>query len=124
MRIAVPVAAWVEIIAGLALLAAPATGVKLLLDAEAGATGLVMVRSAGIAILSLGIASLPRRQSSALLLFNVGVAVLLALAGLTGGLGGPLLWPAVLMHAALVVALGGSVLTGQAAIGNGHGGNR
>lgn len=123
MRGVVLVAAWVEIAAGLALLVAPATGVKLLLGAEAGAAGLVMVRFAGIGLLSLGIACLPGRQGSALLLFNAGVAVLLALAGLIGSLGGVLLWPVVLLHVALAVALGRNLLTGQAAIGNGRGGN-
>jgi hypothetical protein len=124
MRVVVLLAAWVEIVAGLALLVAPATGVTLLLGAEAGAVGLLMVRFAGIGILSLGIACLPGRQGVALLLFNIGIAVLLALAGLMGSLGGVLLWPVVLLHLALAVALGRGLLTDQAAIGNEQGGNR
>ena len=123
MPVVVLVSASVEIIAGLALLIAPATGVGLLLDAEAGEAGLVMARFAGIGILSLGIACLPGRQGSALFVFNAGVAALLALAGLMRSLGGLLLWPVVLLHVALAVALGRGVLTGRAAIGNGQGGN-
>lgn len=123
MRVAVRVAAWVEIVAGLALLIVPATGVRLLFDADAGPAGLVMVRFAGIGLLSLGIACLPGRPGSALLFFNASVAVLLALAGLVGGLGGLLLWPVVLLHVALAVALGRGGLTGQAALENGQGGN-
>jgi hypothetical protein len=115
-------AASVEILAGLALLIAPGTGVKLLLDAEAGAAGLVLARFAGVGILSLGVACLPGWQGSALLIFNIGATALLAHAGLTSGVGGMLLWPLVLLHLALAAALGRGLLPGQAAIGAEQGG--
>jgi hypothetical protein len=108
-------AAWVEMIAGIALLIAPKLGVSLLLGAEVGAAGLVMVRFAGVGILSLGIACLPGRQHSALLFFNAGVAALLALAGLTSSLGGSLLWPFVMLHAGFALALGRALLPSRAA---------
>jgi hypothetical protein len=114
MRGAVPLAALVEIGAGLALLVLPALSLRLLLGLEAEAAGLVMTRFAGIALVSLGIAGLPGRQRLGLLVFNIAILALLVRIGTTDVGGGVLLWPLVALHLALSVLLGRDLLLARA----------
>jgi hypothetical protein len=108
------VTAFIEAVAGLALLGLPsATGAVLLgvpLDQAAAA---IMARIGGAAVLALAIACwLARRDADgqtsrrlvvAILFYNLTVAGVLAFASIGDGLHGVLLWPAVAFHAAMSV---------------------
>jgi hypothetical protein len=97
---------------GLLLVVAPAIVTKLLLDSPLdGSVPLTVARLAGVALLALTVACwLARRGEAtpaakglvtAMMLYNIGAAILLAYAGLALHLTGMLLWPAVLVHAFL-----------------------
>lgn len=103
-----------EIATGLGLLLMPALGIALLL----GVTGpspeaLLIARVAGVALLAIGIACWFGRDDSgsasgrgvmyAVLVYDFGVALILAIAGATLGMAGVLLWPAVAFHAVMAV---------------------
>ena len=98
---------------GLALLAVPAVVVRLLLGAEISGAAIPLGRVAGVSVLALGLACCLARDDtqsraarglvSAMLLYNVAVAALLAFAGLGLGLHGLALWPAVVLHSAMTV---------------------
>jgi hypothetical protein len=103
-----------EAATGLALLVAPSFVVELLLGAVPGtAVGVTVGRVAGGALLALGVACWLARDDAAgraanglvaaMLLYNVTVAAILALAWAIPGLFGIALWPAVLVHAGLAV---------------------
>jgi hypothetical protein len=98
----------IEAGAGLGLLAAPDMATKLLLAADIAGAAIPVARIAGVALLALGVASWLARDRetsalvSAMLLYNCGVALILAIAGLSG-MAGVLLWPAVAMHIAMAV---------------------
>jgi len=100
----------IESVAGLALLAAPSLVSTILLATPLEtAPGLIVARLAGAALLTLGIAcwlARPEESSTAsliaaMLFYNAAAAALLAYARLGYGLGSVILWPAVLLHAAL-----------------------
>ena len=104
------VTAIVEAGTGLALVMVPSVVTTILLGATLDPpVALVVARIAGVALLSLGVACwlaskearsrASRGLIAAMLLYNVAVPVVLALAGLYG-IG---LWPVVLAHAALAV---------------------
>ena len=106
--------ALIEAIAGAALMAAPAPAVSLLVGAALDtASGLVVARVAGGALLALGLACWLARDGgqdrgarvivAAMLLYNVAVAAVLVHAGLGLKLSGIGLWPAVVLHLALAV---------------------
>ena len=103
------IAAAVEAVTGLTLLAYPPIVVQLLFRAEITATGIVIGRLAGIALIALGIACWPGRGASralcGLLTYNALATAYLAYLGLHGGGAGPLLWPAVALHAILSALL-------------------
>ena len=107
------VAAAVEVLTGLALLAGPALVARLLLGAEPG-PGLAMLgRLAGLGLLGLGLAAWPvirpplRGAARALLLWQPIAALGLAGLWISGGGTGPLLLPALAYHlvAGAVLAL-------------------
>ena len=102
---------------GVMLLVSPPLVPRLLLDASLeGPAAVVLSRVAGAALLALSIAcwasrddgpSLARRGLvAALLLYNVAAVAVLAHAGAILGLGGVLLWPTVVLHAALAAWCG------------------
>jgi hypothetical protein len=103
------VTAAIEAAAGLGLLALPDVAVNLLLGAEISGAAIPLGRVAGVALLALGLASWLARGhaasalTSAMLLYNCGVAVVLAMAGVVSGMTGVLLWPAVVLHAAMAI---------------------
>ena len=101
-----------EAVTALGLIVAPATLVELLLGAAIGTdAGVTVSRVAGVAVLALGIACWLARDDAAsraatgliaaMLLYNLGVAVILVLAWTGAGLAGIVFWPVVLGHAAL-----------------------
>jgi hypothetical protein len=101
-----------EFATGLALLVSPSVPVLLLLGASFDTPGDVIVgRVAGAALVSLGVACWLARNDghsratrgliSAMLLYGVAAAALLAYAGVGMKMTGVALWPAVVAHVAL-----------------------
>ena len=100
--------------AGLALLCFPATAVSLLLGAPPKTpAALTVARLAGVALLTLGVACWLARgdtQSraarglvSAMVLYNLGAAIILGAAGIGSQPVGIVLWPAVVLHSAMTI---------------------
>ena len=103
-----------EAATGVGLLAMPVMVVSLLLGASLESTGaFVIARVTGAAMLSLGLACWLARDDgltrpgraivTAMLVYNVVVAAVLAYAGAVLGLTGIGLWPAAGVHTALAV---------------------
>ena len=93
---------------GAVLLAYPAIVAQLLFGAEVGGVGVIMSRTAGIALLGLGVACWPgdsaRQQLYGMLTYSTLVTLYLIVVGL-GGTAGILLWPAAVFHAGLCALL-------------------
>ncbi len=107
-------AALAEAVTGVILLTYPSIVVKLLFNAEAVGAGVIMGRLAGIALIGLAAACWPsidtRRAFYGMLTFDTLAMVYLAVIGARGEGVGLLLWPAVVVHAILIVLLGGAWL--------------
>lgn len=113
MKKLVVVTAVIEAATGLGLLAVPAIIVKLLLGAEISGAAIPLGRVAGVALLALGIACwfaggdaksrAARGLIAAMLAYNLGVAVVLAVASLHSQMTGIALWPAVGLHVVMGV---------------------
>jgi len=105
--------AGVEAGTGLALMIDPALVTMLLLGVEVRSAGMLLGRCFGIALLGLGLACWPRRQHAdssppavrAMLTYNALIALYLAYLGAVGNLWGVLLWPGVVLHAAIAMLL-------------------
>ena len=107
------VTAALEAPTGLALLAIPAVVIQVLFGSAPDATGALVARVAGVALLALGAACwLARRDhrsgaarglSAAMLLYNTGVTAVFVYAGLGMGVSGIGLWPAVVAHVGLAI---------------------
>jgi len=96
-----------EIATGLALLIVPLLVGRLLLGAELIGVAVVVARVAGIALLALGVACLPGRTAlCGMLTYNALGTVYFAWLAIGGEWAGPLLWPAVGLHAVLTILLG------------------
>jgi hypothetical protein len=103
----------IEATTGLGLIAVPAIVVRLLLNAEISGASIPLGRVAGVALVALGVACWLARDDTqsraarglvtAMALYNIGAALILALAGIGLGLHGVMLWPAVVLHAAMAV---------------------
>jgi hypothetical protein len=106
-------AAVVEVGTGLALIIDPAIVVALLLGTSEPGQGIPLARFLGIALLALGLACWPSGQRvehvskpfQGMLTYNLLVALFLTYVGTIGHLGGPLLWPAVALHAVVALLL-------------------
>jgi fatty acid desaturase len=106
--------ALIEVPTGLALVAVPDLVVRLLLGAGIAGAGIPLGRVAGVALLALGVAcwfasydarsSAARGLARAMALYNLGVAIILAIAGIQSLPGGILLWPVVIIHTAMAAA--------------------
>lgn len=111
MQPLLPMTAVAEAATGAALLAVPALLVSLLFGGTLDSTGLAVGRVAGAALVALGVACWCARRDensratigivTGMLFYNLAVAAILAYAGLGQGIGGILLWPVVILHAAL-----------------------
>src|SRR5262249_50263728 len=84
----------------------------LLFGARPDAIGIPLGRFAGIALVALGLACLPSRDAGSrrnvvvgLFAFNAAVAILFAYVGFASALHGLLLWPGVILHTIIAVAL-------------------
>ncbi len=106
-------AAVVEVATGFALIAVPPLVIMLLLGASASSEVTRVARVAGVALIALGAACAPgrlplvpaRAAVRAMLLYNALIALYLAALAVVRHTGGPLLWPAVLLHAAVALLL-------------------
>lgn len=99
------IAAIGEIATGLGLLLVPSLVGQLLLGAELTGMAVIIARVAGVALLGLGIACWPGPPKLGMLTYGAGVTFYLAYLGFIGEASGLLLWPAVILHAILTVAL-------------------
>ncbi len=102
----------VEVLTGVALLVAPLFVIGLLLGDGLGATGVAVTRVLGIGLLSVGVAAWESPQQdprlaprAGLCLYNIGIAILLAILGTTGGMHAPLLWPVAGLHGLIGAAM-------------------
>ena len=103
-------AAVAEATTGLALLVVPALVGRLLLGAELTGVSIPVARVAGIALIALGIACLPGLALLGMLTYSALAMAYLAYVGIGGEWAGPLLWPAVVLHAVLTLLLAGAWL--------------
>ena len=94
-----------EAATGLALLIVPSLVGRLLLGEELTGVAIPVARVAGIALISLAVACWPGSPLVGMLIYSAAVTLYLAYLGVAGGLGGLLLWPAVVLHAVLSVLL-------------------
>ena len=105
MRRVLALAAVGEIATGLALLLGPSLVGQALLGEDLTGVAIPVARVAGIALIGLGIACWPGTPLVGMLIYSAAVALYLAYVGLAVGIGGMLLWPAVVLHAALTAFL-------------------
>ena len=113
MRKILAFAAIAEIGTGLLLLLDPALVVALLVGGDLSGAGVVTARCLGITLVALGVACWPGRHSTdnvaaaarGMLLYNVAIALYLVYVRTVDHLGGPLLWPAVVIHAVVAALL-------------------
>jgi hypothetical protein len=99
-----------EAATGVALIIAPSLVARLLLGTELSGVALAVGRVAGFGVLSLGIACWPGKEPSRAALGGVAtygllVTLYLSYLGFGGDWVGPLLWPAVALHAVLTLLL-------------------
>lgn len=103
------IAAIGEAATGLALLVSPAIVTRLLVGAEVTGVGVVVSRVAGMALVSLGVSCWPTGSSKhaccGMLTYSALITLYLAIVGIDGRWVGRLLWPAVVLHAALTIVL-------------------
>jgi hypothetical protein len=105
MKNALVFAAVGEIVTGLALLVVPSLVGQLLLGVALAGIAVPVARVAGIALVALGVACWPGSTPRlGMLVYGAAVTLYLAYLGLAG-VGGLLLWPAVVLHAVLTVLL-------------------
>jgi hypothetical protein len=105
MNTLLTLAAVAEAITGLALLVVPALVGRVLLGTELTGVSIPVARVAGIALIALGIACLPGLALLGMLTYSALATVYLAYLGIRGEWAGPLLWPAVVVHAVLTALL-------------------
>jgi hypothetical protein len=102
-----------EAATGVVAVIAPSFLAQMLLGAELPGVGPLVVRCFGIALVSLAIACWPGRADAdpsmqplrAMVVYNAMIAGCLGYAGTALQLGGPLLWPAVAIHAVVALLL-------------------
>ena len=97
-----------EAFTGLALVIYPSPVVRLLFGAEISGAGVVMSRIAGIALIALGVACWPGPSLAGMLIYSALATAYLAYVGIAGEWVGPLLCPAVVVHAILTLLLASS----------------
>ena len=109
----------VELVTGLALIGTPIFAGQALLGAELPRLGVAVARCFGVALLALALAVWPagdaaggRSAVRALLLYNTLIALYLTWLGTNWHMAGPLLWPAVVLHAIVALLLAWSWRTG------------
>ena len=108
----VKTAAWLEIIVGALSILWPRLLCMLLFGVNSEGIAWALARWIGVALFALGVGSLPSKIATpqhrtvlGLLLFNIGTVVLFAWVGITASTRGFLLWPAVILHFLISLAL-------------------
>jgi len=101
MKKVLTLAAVAEAATGLALLVVPSLVGQLLLGTGLTGVSIPVARVAGIALIALGIACLPGLALVGMLTYSALATVYLAYIAIRGEWVGPLLWPAVVLHAVL-----------------------
>lgn len=106
------IAAWFEILVGASFVLALNLQSQMLFGATVEGAGAGFGRLAGIALIGLGVACLPAKLEEArqravrvLFVYNIGAAILIAWIGATTTFSGVVLWPIVLVHAVIALAL-------------------
>ena len=94
-----------EAATGVALLIVPSLVGQLLFGAELTGIAITVARVTGIALIALGVACWPGTPLVGMLTYSAAVTLYLAYVGLSGGLTGILLWPAVVVHTILTILL-------------------
>ena len=94
-----------EVATGVALLLVPSLVGQWLFGAELAGVGITMARVTGIALVGLGVACWPGPSQLGMLIYSAGAALFLTWVSLSGGSGGALLWPAVVVHLILTAGL-------------------
>jgi hypothetical protein len=96
-----------EAATGLALLVVPSPVGRLLLGAELSGVSIPVARVTGIALIALAIACWPGLTAlCGMLTYSVLATAFLGYLGIRGNWVGPLLWPAVVLHAVIAILLG------------------
>ena len=101
-----------EIVVGIVFITVPDIPCTLLFDAKPEGIGGPLARWVGIGLFALGIACLPSKTGElrhstviGLFAFNAGITILLAWVGISVAMHGLLLWPVVILHLLISVAL-------------------
>ena len=110
-RYVVKAAAWLEIVVGVILATLPDIPCLLVFGAKPESVGRPLAHWVGVALIALGIACLPSKAAVSnhnavlgLFVFNVGATILFAWVGIVT-IHGSALWPVVILHAVITVAL-------------------
>jgi hypothetical protein len=103
-----------EAATGVALMVVPVLVGHLLLGAELSGVAVPVARVAGIALLALGITCLPvATPLCGMMTYNLLATLYLGWLAVGGQWAGPLLWPAVALHAVLTALLARSWLANR-----------
>ncbi len=94
-----------EAATGLALLIVPSIVVRLRFGAEPAGLAIPIARVAGIAFMALGFACWPGPALLGMLIYGSLVTLYFLYLGIQGDWVGPLLWPALALHAVLTFLL-------------------
>ena len=94
-----------EAATGLTMLIVPSLVGHLLIGAEIAGAAAIVARVAGIALIGLGLACWPGPPLVGMLTYGALVTLYLSYLGIRGEWVGPLLWPAVALHAVLTLLL-------------------
>ena len=110
MNTPLAIAAIAEAATGAALIVAPSMVARLLLGADLTGVGVAVGRVAGISLVALGVACWPgaeavRGKLCGMSTYGLLVTLYLVYLGLCTEWSGPLLWPAILVHAVLTSLL-------------------
>ena len=104
MKTALILAAVAEAATGMALLIAPSRVGQLLLGEALTGVAISVARIAGIALIGLSVACWPGSPFAGMPTYSASVTLYLADLGIAGS-SGVLLWPAVVLHVALIALL-------------------
>jgi hypothetical protein len=105
MKKLLALAAVLEAVTGLALVVAPSLAGRLLLGAESTGVAIPVAQVLGIALIALGVACWPGPPLLGMLTYGALVTAYLLYLAFRGEWVGPLLWPAVVLHAVLTLLL-------------------
>ena len=110
MKKVLTLAAVIEAATGVALMVVPSLVVRLLFGAELTGVSIPVARVTGIALIALGIACWPGPALLGMLTYGALATAYLLYLAFRGEWVGPLLWPAVALHAILTLLLARSWL--------------